>query len=112
MGMDMVPYTFRGEAVPDFYRGALPDEGRLNVVHFTLQGSEDLRWLIDKFEVWFADREDIAFLSSGVTHNGDPFIVMGWFESQIDAMFLDIMRNDPDILDFSVFTYDVDIWGA
>jgi hypothetical protein len=72
-------------------------------VHFTFPGDQ-LNFLLHTVQNWFENRDEVVLIDYGITDKQDKgVIVMEWEESDIDQLFLDILRTDPMIEDFTVY---------
>jgi hypothetical protein len=102
MVRDLVAFGFSNEVLPPASTTQL-EAGQYQAVHFTVP-SEQLAWYLEKIEVWFDDRDEVILVGSGISLEGEGFIVMEWEECEIDPLFLKILQHEDVVSDVCVYT--------
>jgi hypothetical protein len=104
MSTQLVPYSFNSAVLP-----ALPTPvqtlapGMVQGVHFTVP-VEAREGILAKVERWFADRDDVIFVDSGISNKQQfGYIVLEWDGYEIDPLFLAILREEDLVDDFTVY---------
>lgn len=101
--ISLTPYSFEMDVLP------IPDEPELlparqyQGVHFTM-AEADMEWVLERIEMWVAEREDVILVGQGVTAMGMGFLLLEWDGRAIDPIFLSVLRHDDTVEDFSVYT--------
>ena len=100
----LVP-TFRETAtLPQPQRPAQLAPGTLQAVHFTMAADQQ-PWILTKIEQWFADRDEVILVATGLTHKAEQgYIVLEWEGMEIDPLFLAILEHESLVDDYSVYT--------
>lgn len=79
-----------------------------NVVYIEIE-DQAYEPMLDLFEQWFANYEEIEIVDHGTTDKlEEHFIVVEWFESEIDRLFLDILKAEPKVIQYTVYSREVD----
>jgi hypothetical protein len=100
--MDIVPYSTLTAVVP-FGEPHYTDEVTANGVHISCE-PERRELLLATFESWFEDRAEVELVSSGESDKlGLGFVILEWIGSEIDQLFLDILRKDSAIIDYTTY---------
>lgn len=61
------------------------------------------------FGRWFEGREEVEIVDHGSTDKlGHSYIVIEWFECEIDQLFIDILDAEDVILDYTEYSREVD----
>ncbi len=102
MARDLVVFGFSTEVLPPVSTPLL-EAGQYQAVHFTF-AVEQLDWYLEKIEFWFEDRDEVILVGSGVSVQGEGFIVMEWEECEIDPLFLKILAGEELVNDVCVYT--------
>lgn len=65
--------------------------------------------IVETFERWFSDREDVIFVDSGTTDKkpGLGFLIMEWTGYEIDRLFLDILDSTDVVEDYTAYGREV-----
>ena len=100
----IVPYDFSSETIPVEATAPLA-EGQYQVVHFVLP-VDRLQWFLQKIDVWFEDRDEVIMVASGVSMEGEGFVVMEWEECEVDSLFLKILEHEEAITDVCVYVQE------
>jgi hypothetical protein len=108
MSQELVPYTGNMTATLPLSRGhILP--GEVQGVFFTLPTEVYEEWLNNILDVWFVDREEVTVVDYGITDKqGLGYIIIEWDECAVDPLFLDKLRDDEDVQDYTIYTLEVD----
>jgi hypothetical protein len=65
---------------------------------------QDVEALIDTFEHWFADREDITLVDSGSSRKlGQGFVILEW-DGPVERSIISWLRRQDTVTDFSLYT--------
>lgn len=110
MSQELVPldYSFDSDMIPMQQTPAL-EPGLYQGLHI-ICSEENREWLLEVMRRWFADFDEIIIVGSGTTAmEGNGFIVLEWEECEIDRIILSIIKNDPNIIDFSVYIRDAEV---
>jgi len=96
----VVPYEAAGTVIQ--YGAALP--GQKQGMFFTMP-KENYEWMLNKIRGWFAGREDVSLVDFGITDKrGLGYIIMEWIGREVDPLFVAILRDEPFIDDYTVYT--------
>lgn len=98
MTQSLVPYN-RLYAAPEVQVAIAGAQG----VFITMQ-EENLNMVVQTFQHWFAEREDVLFVDRGTTDKtGVGFLIMEWLGYEIDRLFLDILVTSDFITDYVAY---------
>jgi hypothetical protein len=65
---------------------------------------QDVEALIDTFEHWFADRDDITLVGSGSSRKLDQgFVILEW-DGPVERSIISWLRRQEIVTDFSLYT--------
>ncbi len=79
-----------------------------NVVYITIQPQAHAA-IIALFERWFEGRNEVELVDHGTSDKlGESFLVIEWFECEIDQLFLDILNTEDMIIDYTTYSREVD----
>ncbi len=71
---------------------------------FITINEQALDLIVETFERWFSDREDVIFVDQGTTDKtGLGFLIMEWTGCEIDRLFLDILDSTDMIEDYTAY---------
>ncbi|MBA2681799.1 MAG: hypothetical protein H0U76_25815 [Ktedonobacteraceae bacterium] len=101
MTRGLAPFTFSSEVLPAPSTDAL-EPGHYQAVHFRMP-ADQRPWYLEKIEVWFAGRDEVILVASGLSVLGEGFIVMEWEECEIDPLFLKILEHEEAVTDICVY---------
>ncbi len=102
MSLEMAPYTFSTEVLPASDTDSELEPGHYHAVHFRMPADQRL-WYLEKIEAWFADRDEVILVASGLSALGEGFIVMEWEECEINPLFLKILEHEDAVTDMCVY---------
>ena len=106
--MDIVPYSFTNiTTLPRSPRrgGELP--GQTQGIYITLS-STDYQFILNKIVGWFRDRDEVELIDHGTSDKvGLGYIILEWEEYEVDQLFLDILRDEEIVGDYTVYTRDL-----
>lgn len=102
MSGEMIPYTFSTEVLPSATGGNLLGEGQYQAVHFAVP-ADQLGWYLEKMELWFAESDEVILVASGISMEGEGFIVMEWEECEVNPLFLKILESEESVSDVCVY---------
>jgi hypothetical protein len=107
MSQELVPYTGNTVATLPASRGhILP--GEVQGVFFTLPTEVYEAWL-DLAEGWFAQREEVTIVDYGITDKqGLGYLIIEWDECAVDPWFLEKLREEEVVQDYTIYTLEVD----
>lgn len=58
---------------------------------------------------WFADRDEITLIDQGISAKAEQgYLVLEWEGCEIDPLFLALLRDDEDILDYLLYERDTE----
>ncbi|HEX3643512.1 MAG TPA: hypothetical protein VHV10_19670 [Ktedonobacteraceae bacterium] len=78
-------------------------QGVYHAVHITMDEA-DLDWMLDKFDRWFADRDEIIHIENGTSDKQRlGFILLEWEETMIDPLFLKILEEEERVIDYTTY---------
>jgi hypothetical protein len=102
-------YTFDLDFLPVPEQRSERQDNTSQGVHFTFDASH-LDFLLATLERWFGERDEVILVDYGTTDKqGLGCIIMEWDGCNIDQLFLDILRTDDTIIDYTV--YDIEFGG-
>jgi hypothetical protein len=102
MSQQMIPYA-RNYTAPAVQTAIAGAQG----VFLTLD-MDRLDNVVETFQVWFAEREDVLFVDQGETDKqGLGFLLMEWTGYEIDRLFLDILETTDCIEDYTTYARGV-----
>lgn len=102
---------FEKQVIPSVQLRVLPpppqpvqlQEGMLQGVYFTVP-LQQREWMLAKIEQWFAERDEIIFISSGETHKQQQgYILLEWEGVGIDPLFLAILTHEEMVDDYTIY---------
>jgi|SRR5450755_1223982 len=65
--------------------------------------TQDVDALIDTFERWFANRDDIALVGSGSSRKlGQGFVILEW-DGQVERSIISWLQRQDIVTDFSLY---------
>src|SRR5450631_4158056 len=99
---EIVPYTFSDYDLLPSANTAPLAPGQYHAVHF-LVSADQLAWHLEKIEIWFDDRDEVILVGSGISMEGEGFIVMEWEECEIDPLFLKILEHEDAVTDVCLY---------
>ena len=101
--MDIVPYSFSLAMLPPSPQTTLlPDQAQ--GVYITLT-STDYQFILNKIVGWFRDRDEVDLIDHGISDKvGLGYIILEWAECEVDRLFLDILRDEEIVADYTVYT--------
>ena len=98
MSQQMIPYS-RNYTAPAVQTAIAGAQG----VFITLD-LDRLDAVVETFQVWFSEREDVMFVDQGETDKqGLGFLLMEWTGYEIDRLFLDILDTSDFIEDYTAY---------
>jgi len=102
---NIVPYSFNITTLPQVPQTAvLP--GVAQGVYITIPGNYD--WVLDKITGWFRERNEVSLVDHGTSDKaGLGYILLEWWEQEIDPLFLAILRDEESVADYSVYMRDL-----
>jgi len=105
MSQQMIPYN-RSYTAPEVQVAIAGAQG----VFITLD-LDRLDAVVETFECWFSEREDVIFVDQGETDKqGLGFLRMQWTGYEIDRLFLDILETSDFIEDYTAYGRSVYPW--
>jgi hypothetical protein len=109
MTVAYVPETFQREGLPPTEVEALP--GQVEGVSFTVE-LDILEPLIASIARWFEGRAEVRLVDYGTTDKqGLGYLMLEWDECRVDPLFLAILRDEETVLDYTVYTCDLNEEG-
>jgi hypothetical protein len=105
--MELVPYhSFNIVTLPQPSQGVvLP--GQIQGVYIALS-STDYQFILNKMIGWFRDRDEVELIDHGVSDKAEQgYIILDWTECEVDRLFLDILRDEELVSDYTVYTRDL-----
>ena len=79
---------------------ALPTPGTIQGVVITLP-ADLLEETVAQCSRWFEERDDVLLVDSGLSAKAEHgYLILEWEESEIDPLFLALLRDDEDIHDY------------
>jgi len=101
--MNLVPYSFNSPTLPRSAQAAvLP--GQVQGVYITLT-STDYQFILNKMIGWFSDYDEVELVDHGESDKvGLGYIILEWSECQVDRLFLNILRDEEIVGDYTVYT--------
>jgi len=109
MTVASVPETFQREGLPPTEVEALP--GQVEGVSFTVE-PDILEPLIATIAHWFEGRAEVRLVDYGTTDKqGLGYLMLEWDECRVDPLFLAILRDEETVIDYTVYTCDLDEEG-
>jgi hypothetical protein len=97
--------SFDIQTFPPGVGGTLPDQ--CQGVYITLV-TQDYQFFLNKIVGWFADREEVDLVDHGISDKAHlGYIILEWFQREIDELFLAILRDEEIVADYSVFMRDL-----
>jgi len=98
--MAIVPYESTTAVIP--YGEAMP--GQKQGIFFTMPEA-NFEWMLEKIRGWFAGREEVRLVDFGYSDKrGLGYIIMEWIGREVDPLFAAILRDEPFIDDYTVYT--------
>src|SRR5579885_3857843 len=66
--------------------------------------------ILEKIEQWFADREEVVLVDHGTSDKTgeDGFILIEWNEFEVDPVFLGILDNDDQVIDYTMYSRELE----
>ncbi len=117
--MDIIPYSPGSTLIPRTYSSdtitVLPPSPQGRLLPGQVQGVNitflaDPQFLLNKIRGWFADRDEVELADHGVSDKkGLPYIMIEWYEVEVDTLFLAILRDEEIIDDYTVYTRNLDL---
>jgi hypothetical protein len=109
--MDLVPYSYNistfPTALPRASQGA-PLPGQCQGVYITLN-TTDYQFLLNKMVGWFRNRDEVELIDHGTSDKvGLGYIILEWEEYEVDQLFVDILRDEEIVADYTVYTRDLE----
>lgn len=105
--MDIVPYqrpSFNIATLPRSQGNVLP--GQAQGVYITF--SADYQFILNKMIGWFSERDEVELVDHGFSDKmGLGYIILEWFECEVDQLFLAILRDEEIVADYTVYTRDL-----
>jgi hypothetical protein len=106
MGMELVPSFNRMKVLPK-HKQAQPLEPDTLQGVYVVVAPDDQDWILQKFEQWFAERDDVSILDYGISDKrGIGYIMLEWQEYEVDPLFISILKHEEVVGDFTVYTID------
>ena len=105
--MGVVPYHSFGGVIeyPRSQLVTLP--GQAQGVYITL-ASTDFQFILNKIVGWFRDRDEVELIDHGISDKQElGYIILEWFECEVDQLFCDILRDEEIVADYTVYTRDL-----
>lgn len=102
--MNLVPFSFT--ATPELPSSELApvEPGTRQGVHFTIE-ADQRQWFFDKIDAWFAKRLEVVIVDTGISDKqGVGYVLLEWIDCQVDRLFIDILRSEEMVIDFTVYT--------
>jgi hypothetical protein len=110
----MVPYgsgtlaprpSFNTTVLPQSPQGGLlPGQAQGVYITFT----EDYQFILNKIKGWFSDRDEVELVDHGISDKLQvPYIILEWYEVEVDTLFLAILRDEEIVDDYAVYTRDL-----
>lgn len=105
--MDIVPYSFNITTLPRSpQQQGLTLPGQVQGVYITL--STDYQFILNKIIGWFRDRDEVELIDHGTSDKvGLGYIILEWEEREVDQLFLDILRDEEIVADYTIYTRDL-----
>jgi hypothetical protein len=104
-----VPETFQREGLPPIQLEALP--GQVEGVYFTVEPDVH-EALVATISRWFEGRDEVRLVDYGTTDKqGWGYLMVEWYECRVDPLFLAILRDEETVIDYTVYTCDLDEEG-
>ncbi|MGH2481958.1 MAG: hypothetical protein ACRDHW_20085 [Ktedonobacteraceae bacterium] len=100
----VLPYSFQSPTLPSEHVGEWnrPASDSCGVV-ITFQ-PQQMDFLTSKIETWFEDRDEVLWVESGVSQKAEQgYIILEWEGREIDPLFLAILRDDENIMDYLLY---------
>jgi hypothetical protein len=105
MSTELVPYSFNIVMLPQSQGAVLP--GQAQGVYISLS-STDYQFILNKMIGWFRDRDEVELVDHGTSDKvGLGYIILDWTECEVDRLFLDILRDEELVSDYTVYTRDL-----
>ena len=104
----LMPYSFQRTDLLPPAEDVLATPGMVQGVVITLPADLCGSTLAQCFR-WFADRDEVILIDSGVSQkaeHGD--LLLEWEGCEIDPLFLALLRDDDDILDYLLYERDTE----
>jgi hypothetical protein len=109
MTVTYVPETFQREGLPPTEVESLP--GQVEGVFFTVE-AEVHEPLIATIARWFEGRAEVRLVDYGMTDKqGWGYLMLEWDECRVDPLFLAILRDEETVIDYTVYTCDLNEEG-
>ncbi len=72
---------------------------------FVTIDEQALDLIVETFERWFSEREDVIFVDYGTTDKkpGLGYLIMEWMGYEVDRLFLDILDSTDVIEDYTAY---------
>ena len=104
--MNLVPYSFSSLTLPRSAQGAAL-LGQVQGVYIALT-STDYQFILNKIVGWFADYDEVELIDHGVSDKqGLGYIILEWDGCQVDRLFLNILRDEEIVDDYTIYTRNV-----
>lgn len=97
----LIPYSFSSDVLPEEETVPL-GAGQYHVLHFFVEAAR-LEWFLSRIELWFEDDEEVILVASGISAEGEGFIVMEWEECEINSLFLKILEHEDAVADICTY---------
>lgn len=105
--MNLVPYSFAGTATALPQSQGSPLLNQVQGVYITLS-SPEYQFILNKIIGWFAGRDEVELIDHGTSDKvGLGYIIVEWYEREVDQLFLAILRDEEIVADYSVYTRDL-----
>src|SRR5258708_28637367 len=70
---------------------------------------ERLHDISEMFARWFKNRDEVDIIDVGTSDKQDlGFIIIEWIECDMDQLFIDILKSEDAILDFTMYSREVE----
>lgn len=99
----LIPYSFDAEYPRPASSSALILPGQVQGIYITLH-PDVTDETAAKLERWFADRPEVCIVDVGTSDKqGLGFVIMEWFECEIDQLFLAILNDEETVGDYTLY---------